>query len=672
MTERLVYTSTSKHRVVPEEAPLKARLLCVPSNALEAYDYQVQAVRTFTPSLGHEEKLNCRLVSPTGSGKSLIIMTMALLWIERQKKVVLVVPQNSIKNGFKSKNFGLDGRQYQWVAPVNLQDTKEDQVADSDGQVQGLLEFLEDDNLLDAPHRRVWICTYGTLLAARGSNDPRFNLSQAFLVLDEAHHLATEKGANCAVVEASNEGGKLLNQLYEENVPHMLCTASPYRADGRRIVPEHAEHRYCTFTRQRADHIADMQFVEAFSTRVIIGQVMEVLERELTEAKRLGLKSLISLPHVSSNHAQRFAKQLGLDPAASDNKLQFETRIKAACQRLGMSCFSVVDAKQFEDNDPKLRDLFSRLSSAGSSEKDLDAIPDVVLVQERYKEGTDCVAWSRCIQIGLSESCVALSQFPGRVMRDHWSKKGHTVEFITLLPDFDSVEGEDKFVWTMDVIKSLLILGFMDQESLDRFKPIRVIKDPQINGETEPTRSEMPPTPAEVAQSFEATFVTGSSTSEQVRILDTLRTNFVGTGAAINNLGEVSYGPTAITANVERPVGALKLEPLSPKIPVDSSCVADGDITHRLVTEWIISLGSTIGKFEARDFRNRLARNSDVVMRAAIEQMYRDEHQTIDQIAVKLQVDREVVRTHLERQRLLLGVDNIRSRKKPRRKRLSV
>lgn len=643
----------SGNREVLETKPLKAfrRRKQALKRRCARY-YQVEAVKALLPTLqGEPGARNGFLIMPTASGKSLVMVTLATEWIAQGYRVLIVVPQRSIQGGFASQEYHFEDRVIRWARPCNLAEDQDSVPDFTEGEISGLLEFLA----YPLDYERTRICTYMTFRAAFQAA-PELFADRLFVVLDEAHHLSSDGE------EKHNTGGMILRAMLNASIPHMLCTATPYRADGNYIVPRSAGARYITYVRQRADHVAEFVHVDSYKTEVRVGDALEELEAKLRETRALGKKVLISLPHVHSDHSTRLSRQLrGF--TGKDNKLAFERKILALCQKLGLTAKSVVSFEDYQANDAALREAFSRIARDGSQRKDLDAIPDVTLVQERYKEGTDCVAWSVCIQLGLSESCVTLAQFPGRVLRDHWTKQDHSVEFLTLIPDYARVASRDKFVWSMDVIKSLLVLSFMDLDLLHRFRfpsALHQLED-MADDTQEEKRAKRPErtvaatsaqlvTPATILDAWSA-YQHGTATTEELRLLKQV----------------IPDAPSATTQEMP-----LEDQPLAelPKLMADSSCVSDDVILHQEVTAKVIALGATITRSEARQFRNELARVSIPHLYNEIETLYA-EQLAPEEISAMLELkDPGMVRRHLLQQRLLRPKDNRRPKIAVKRKRI--
>lgn len=640
-----VYETTfirpARNREVIESQPIVLRRQANNASTRKARYYQVDAYRTFETCLSDAERPNCFLISPTASGKSLVMVMMARRWIQRGRKVIFVVPRNSIKGGFVSQSFWVEDEYVQWNGPINLTDNDEELEDGSVGEVKGLIDFLDGPRV---EGEESWICTDQTFFAALDVQGVHELLESTAVIVDEAHHLSSE-GEDLGI-NGRNRGGATLALLLRLGIPHMLCTATPFRADGNNILPQLYRKRYIEFTRQKADHISEFTHVDGYKATVVVGQVMELLEARLINAKNADLKVLVALPHVTSYHARRFARQLGLNPNAKDTKLQFELAIMRLCERLGLTCASVVRDESFKDVDRRLRRAFVKLAREGSTPDDLTSIPDVTLVQERYKEGTDCVAWSLCIQIGLSNSCVFNSQFPGRVLRDHWSKAGHIVEFCSLVPDHDGVDQDEKAQWTQNVILAILQLSIMDVDL--RRKPLQVPTDLAKAGQDRscpcPDTAARTATPDDVNKAF-ARFVQGTCSPEDLTLL----------------LSAIPETPDLPKQSLEQ----------LPRLPVDWGRFTDHEILMREVSDRMIAFASVIGKLEARAFRDRLAKSSGAHLDLEIERLYIERRCSPHEIAAALRSEANYVRKLLLAKRLLRPQDVIRSKPAVRRKKIS-
>lgn len=616
-----------------------------------AWEYQIDAWNVFRPTIGNKECPNCRLYSPTGSGKSLVIKKVAMGWAALGRVVIIAVPKESIKSSFHGQQFLIDGEVQDWAKPMNFSKDYEPTLRDL-GEVKALKKFLERPDA--DPDRRSWVCTHVALLAAfRDGAD----FSNAYVVVDEGHHIAAE-GKN---LDDVNIGGSLLQHMLANGIPHMLCTATPFRADRRAPTPRWAKHLYATYTRERADHIDDMRFVAGVNTRVEAGDVEDILNREFAKIKREKRKAIVSLPHVGGRFAVDYGRQLD----GCSNKYRFEEHIFALAKKHRLKVVSIATPESDKANGEELDEILSRFREHPNDPQAYAALPDIVLVLERYKEGTDCSAWSTIIQIGLPGSPVEILQYQGRGTRDHKCKDGMLVEHLIIIPTPDP-NNEKTFEHTLDTVKSLVVLAFLTTYQFEEMAQTMDEGDSPLDRIEEQLTA--------VAQ--------GKATPEQRKILQVLgmvlppqepEDTVSGSVSAVWGQQESARGgedrDNGNDSPTPEPLEPKPLQFLSKRFGLDVDAMSDDEVL-KTIRQTCLSMGKAIYKGFARQYHARLARRSQESLQMEIITLYEQGH-SLRRIVGKLRghITEDEVHRHLQAAHRLRPADRYRVKSKVRRPR---
>jgi hypothetical protein len=608
----------------------------------EAWSYQKAALKVFLQTVGNKQAPNCRLTSPTGSGKTLVVKRVSMGWAALGKVVIIAVPKRSIKSGFRGQAFTIDGKPQTWTTPMNFTKDYESVLRDR-GEVDALIDFLKRPDA--DPHRRTWVCTHAALLAAfRNGAD----FGQAFVVIDEDHHVASE-GADPG---DKNTGGEFLLHMLVNGIPHFLATATPFRADRRSIIPKWALDKYKTYTRERADHIDGMRHVAGIQTRALAGDVATILDREFLAIKRERRKAIVSLPRVSSRFAADYGLQLG-----KDTKDAFEQHVIGIANKHRLTIRSIATPESYEANGDELDRILTEFREDPASWDTYAAIPDIVLVLERYKEGTDCAAWSTVIQIGLPASPVEILQFQGRGTRDHPCKDGTLVNHLCIIPAPDPKD-ETTFAHTLDTVKSLVVLGFMATHEFETMA--------RESGDDSP--------PQKLDELLRAVEL-GSATPEQCRLIARVIGEVIppGSESAMGNREPLDPPPYATDGAGGWSPAPQPLEPkppvlLSRRLGLDVDAVSDESVL-KVVRTLFSDMGKTIEKGFARKFQAHLTGRSHENRRQVIVDLY-DDGRSLRQIVGDLRgrVTEDEIHKHLRSAGKLRTHDRYKVKPKVRRK----
>lgn len=172
-------------------------------------------------------------MAPTGSGKSLVIQSLALHDLAHGKKVIVAVPQLSIGRGYERDSIEVDGERREWEPAIRV-DTAD---------VRSIVRFLLEPGAASEAGRTL-VCSQTAL--AMAANDPA--LAEAAdpwrgvsLFLDEAHHSRTSEGSDRVRQTAhqieNSLGAIVKHYLLQESGPLTLITATWMRTDEAAIVP---------------------------------------------------------------------------------------------------------------------------------------------------------------------------------------------------------------------------------------------------------------------------------------------------------------------------------------------------------------------------------------------------------------------------------------------------
>lgn len=386
--------------------------------------WQARAYRQLGP---HMARL---IVAATGSGKSYLLKMLALrdLAMKVCQKVILVVPQKVIANGFVSCDPEAisfpDGKSGVWVVSHDL--TK-----DGSGPVAQLVEFIT--NPAASALQTVAVCTYGTLLAAFKClrDEVRSDGESVFqgigLMFDEAHHSGyfgdSASGDND---NAFNRCGSVINQwVLSEYGPVTLATATWFRGDQFQNVSAKIVEKFERFDLGLDEYLREM-FPNGIDISIsfVVGDplecVSEIVRRNPSE------KTIAWVPHAKHDfikaHGTKYDAAHALRSVWGPYKIQ--TGSTFGRHRYGRHVLYSADLVTEEGREDVLAEIRDVVRQGSSSHSILPQVPpNLILAMNMGKEGFDYPALTRGIVIGDRGSTLDFIQMFGRIIRAAPDKK---------------------------------------------------------------------------------------------------------------------------------------------------------------------------------------------------------------------------------------------------------
>ena len=168
---------------------------------------------------------------PTGSGKSMLMMTYIAQRAKQKKCTVVLVPKLGIATGFeKYINNGPFSINVENVGIFSLPSLTGRAINPTNNKVKEVVNLIET-------RRPMVICSYQAIIAAWKYLSLEAKKDVAFL-LDEGHHSGMDVGE---MDNGGTEIGKIIDFACIENIPVHIYTATDFRADGRSLVPDHTD-----------------------------------------------------------------------------------------------------------------------------------------------------------------------------------------------------------------------------------------------------------------------------------------------------------------------------------------------------------------------------------------------------------------------------------------------
>jgi len=402
---------------------------------------------------------------PTGSGKTSVANFIAAKNIQDNpnQKIIIAAPQLIIGQNFRQgqrdpetgeylhtrlvfKNLPrkkmskkayrlfmdtLKAEEYfDWSIGTDLTSTEEMQ---STSTIKALEEFLENDGI--TPSSRIALCTHQTLVALykklrRENKLDKFDNIK--FIIDEAHHIL-------ALFENESHGlGEfvvwILRNHKDRKLSLLLLTATPFRGDMRRIIPEEYMPLFerSTYVLPFDKYMKSMEFLRHFDYGFACYEetlgTAQVLKTALTREYK---KTLIFLPRRTPGQLSRYPsskKQEEVETILKGIALSYgwegETEIRPRIVdnktidgifqlRVGKDTW--VNIVDLVDDQEHIRKSVKAYLTEINDNKDF---ADYILALEIGKEGFD---WQWCDQViifGKIGSLTQLVQMIGRALRD--------------------------------------------------------------------------------------------------------------------------------------------------------------------------------------------------------------------------------------------------------------
>lgn len=372
-----------------------------------------------------------RIKAPTGSGKSTTMKALSVALVKKKgDRVIISVPQEIIGQSFNSDSETTiilpDRSRVVWKADIVLIDT-------SQTKSTALIDFLESET------GGILLCTHQTLMAADNKmvREGRRDLwKKTHLIIDEAHHLVTDKIDGSTPTDDGNRLGSLMNWWVGNNRSRSLglVSATWMRRDLRRILPQRGS--FNTFEYPIDEYLEGMTHLRD----IFIRFVTDTHTRALRSALKVGSKVIAYLPPTGSRHASGLGTKGEILNEMLSSIGPWETSGPYRIHRNGRKNVRSVDL--VDDSDLRMRRV---RKDALIADIKVGNEPDVVLALNMGQEGYDQPSLDHAVLIGPRDSQTQMAQILGRLLRDFPGKKKVVLDIVARPDHFNGQEGYEQF-----------------------------------------------------------------------------------------------------------------------------------------------------------------------------------------------------------------------------------
>ncbi len=387
------------------------------------YAYQANFLKNY--ALKHNHLI---ATLPTGSGKSMLMMTYIAHRAKQRKTTVVLVPKLGIATGFeKYINNG--------PFSINVEDVGVFSLPSLTGRaVNPTSNKKEEVKTLIETRQPMIICSYQAIIGAWDKLSKEAKQNVAFL-LDEGHHSGmclSEKDTG------GTEIGKIIDMACKENIPVHIYTATDFRADGRSLVPGHTD--FVTFRRTMKRHFDEgccpdfcmyFRFYDKVKIKqyeeldnnggvgddVKIGNIQKLIYSYVDEYTEHKQPTLMIIPQkIRGFDIKKFGNSAGV-------AFVLDKELRKRFPGIRILNLGSVDGKTYEASKHDIREKYEKLAT--------DKF-DVVISIRVADEGID---WPDCSQVFFPRvpgSLGLIVQRIGRAMRGREGKDFSRIVFFEL------------------------------------------------------------------------------------------------------------------------------------------------------------------------------------------------------------------------------------------------
>lgn len=366
--------------------------------------------------------------SPTGSGKSSIMLSYAALSSEKGKKTVIITPMLGINHNFRKyvahSRFCAKGSNREYVVPHGgiVEEPKKH-------KTKALKQFLS------GPDNSIYVATYRAFKMAL---DTGANVSDVVLLVDEVHHSDVEKDASHL--------GSILRTCNKKCSEVHCFTATDFRTDGGCPVPKDF-HKY---RRTLAQHYSE-GFCPDFGVFArFYHSVNKVDFEKMANGKNIGDPKALLEAYVDEYEKNPLPTMMYVDNAKQANALQRMLLVKLPNLKI-LNLGSDDGIALVSDNGKLCKIKFTHLSDMPL---DIDAVISIKLCNE----GVD---WAECAQTFSPRVTSSLQLFMqrciGRTLRR--KRKLHVSPFYSRVVIFEiSLNDHDRDEVTKAFLPMAIVL----------------------------------------------------------------------------------------------------------------------------------------------------------------------------------------------------------------------
>ncbi len=349
--------------------------------------YQARLIESYNPAE------NTLLDQPTGSGKTLAIVTIVgrLLSDETRlfRNILIAAPQEQIEESFvhrsyKSVSFP-DGQVV--LTPDSLFQAAR---RHSNRSIRGIKSYLEQ------PQPFALVTTHSALSQFHHLPD---DCSAMLLVLDEAHHGPAKRL------------GEFIRKWLERNGRLLLATATPYRSDGKEVLPPKITVLRRTLASHMLEHYAPSHLETSIVTIPKQGTKLTTAQFLGDEAPDLAYVKTIVAEFIQTWERDGRPKTIVRVPPIRGGANHLIKSLTNAFLKAGARVLNATGT----ESDDKNRVLESLRSERNLTHENSEI--DVIIGIQRVVEGTDWPHCSTVYCLGLPGSIPTVVQLMGRATR---------------------------------------------------------------------------------------------------------------------------------------------------------------------------------------------------------------------------------------------------------------
>lgn len=406
-------------------------------------DYQDEAVISCSRQICLGKRY-VGIVSPTGSGKSLMMKAIAAR-VNSSKKIsggIVCAPFMSIENAFLKGGEETDRRSGEYYdlkikRPRSMQKNRghvEDDVIANMRSSQLFYDYrncgYDCDDAVNEVTNGLFVVTTNQQLTNLDWKSYFFDniedLSGKLLIIDEAHHVTEDNILGDFVSSWIELGGQVL-----------MVTATPYRTDGKKVFPDDA----FIFTRTIAEHscsgFSPKNFeIGSIAVDIESDNISEYYGEESVKNVKASVEAMIS-----SWVADGKPKGVFNVPSGDSDRWAEEIEKEVKLKYPSMTVVNTV-GKDVKDDFSEYLDKESLAAKKGFSESSVD----IFVACQRFNEGTDWPFCSHVYNWGVPRSFSLIVQRWGRSFRDKRNIPGYPEKFknIASIRFFVTKIDEDK------------------------------------------------------------------------------------------------------------------------------------------------------------------------------------------------------------------------------------
>jgi len=402
---------------------------------------------------------------PTGSGKSLVIMSLVHRHLRDNPgaRVIIAVPQSAIGIGFRDCKLRYpDGFEMAWSLP-----TANDLTLRGEAKIEELRQWITSKQWVTSPDsvmNRVMLCTHQTATLLL-SQEPELLTPDIGLVVDEAHHLMNAEVQNSNEVVSNGIGSAALQAL-EQGSFLGIVTATMMRWDRLALLPKQADSEIVRYELPIDEYLATCKFIRGLKYSYALYE--RTWEKTLSEYYDPSRRLVIHIPPVNSaaSRGKVADVQTVFRAIAGCDDPEVECEGPVTKVRRGSEWIRILNLVDAQDRDLKKEYL-------AVAREDRDAIHAIVALN-MFKEGTDWPWADRGVIIGPRGSQPGVIQMMGRLLRDVEGKS--VIETLHMIPHPRTLD-TDEIKQVLESWVSSVILAYLPSLSINTVS-IRILHLP--------------------------------------------------------------------------------------------------------------------------------------------------------------------------------------------------